>query len=89
MKFAFNEEQEELRRQARTFLERHSSSERVRAAMQLERGYEQDVWRRIGGELGWTITIPEKHGVGLGYVELVALFEPRAFCSPLFDGALA
>jgi alkylation response protein AidB-like acyl-CoA dehydrogenase len=90
MKFAFNEEQEELRRQARTFLERHSSSERVRAAMQTDRGYEHDLWRRIGGELGWTaITIPEKHGgLGLGYVELVALFEEAGralLCSPLFS----
>jgi alkylation response protein AidB-like acyl-CoA dehydrogenase len=90
MKFAFNEEQDELRRQARTFLDKHSSSERVRAAMQLDRGYEEDVWRRIGGELGWTaITIPEKHGgLGLGYVELVALFEETGralLCSPLFS----
>jgi alkylation response protein AidB-like acyl-CoA dehydrogenase len=48
------------------------------------------VWRRIGGELGWTaITIPEKHGgLGLGYVELVALFEETGralLCSPLFS----
>jgi alkylation response protein AidB-like acyl-CoA dehydrogenase len=90
MRFAFNEEQEELRRQARTFLDKHSSSERLRAAMQLDRGYEDDVWRRIGGELGWTaITIPEAHGgLGLGYVELVALFEEAGralLCSPLFS----
>ena len=90
MKFAFNEEQEELRRQARAFLDKHSSSERVRAAMQIDRGYEEDVWRRIGGELGWTaITIPEAHGgLGLGYVELVALFEETGralLCSPLFS----
>lgn len=90
MKFAFNEEQEELRRQARAFLDRNSSSERVRTAMQTDHGYEQDVWRRIGGELGWTaITIPESHGgLGLGYVELVALFEEAGralLCSPLFS----
>jgi alkylation response protein AidB-like acyl-CoA dehydrogenase len=90
MKFAFNEEQEELRRQARTFLDKHSSSERVRAAMQSDRGYEEDVWRRISAELGWTaITIPERHGgLGLGYVELVALFEEAGralLCSPLFS----
>ena len=88
--FAFNEEQEELRRSARTFLDKHSSSERVRAAMQSDRGYEEDVWRRVGGELGWTaITIPEKYGgLGLGYVELVALFEETGralLCSPLFS----
>jgi hypothetical protein len=52
MKFAFNEEQQELRRQARAFLDRSSSSERVRTAMATELGYEHDVWRRIGGELG-------------------------------------
>jgi alkylation response protein AidB-like acyl-CoA dehydrogenase len=90
IKFAFNEEQEELRRQARAFLDKHSSSDRVRAAMEIERGYEEDVWRRIGGELGWTaITIPEAHGgLGLGYVELVALFEETGrslLCSPLFS----
>ena len=90
MRFAFNEEQEELRRQARAFLDRNSSSERVRVAMQLERGYEEDVWRRIGAELGWTaITIPEAHGgLGLGYIELVALFEEAGralLCSPLFS----
>jgi len=90
LKFEFNEEQEELRRQARAFLDRNSSSEGVRTAMQLERGYEEDVWRRIGGELGWTaITIPETHGgLGLGYVELVALFEETGralLCSPLFS----
>jgi len=90
MKFAFNQEQEELRRQARTFLDKHSSSERVRAAMQMDRGYEEDVWRRIGAELGWTaITIPVEHGgLGLGYVELVALFEETGralLCSPLFS----
>ena len=89
MKFAFNEEQQELRRQARAFLDRNSSSQHVRTAMQTDRGYEQDVWRSIGGELGWTaITIPEAHGgLGLGYVELVALLEETGralLCSPLF-----
>ena len=90
IRFAFNEEQEELRRQARAFLDRNSASDRVRAAMQIERGYEEDLWRRIGGELGWTaITIPEVYGgLGLGYVELVALFEETGralLCSPLFS----
>jgi len=90
MKFAFNEEQEELRRSARSFLDKNSSSERVRAAMSTERGYEEVVWQRIGGELGWAaISIPEEHGgLGLGYVELVALFEETGralLCSPLFS----
>jgi alkylation response protein AidB-like acyl-CoA dehydrogenase len=87
MRFAFTEEQQELRRSARAFLEKHSSSERVRAAMASEAGYDPDVWRRIGGELGWTaITIPEEQfGLGLGYVEIVALLEETGralLCSP-------
>ena len=87
MRFAFTEEQEELRRSARAFLEKHSSSERVRAAMASDAGYDADVWRRIGSELGWTaITIPEEQsGLGRGYVEIVALLEETGrtlLCSP-------
>ncbi len=90
MRFAFTAEQEELRRSARAFLEKYSSSERVRAAMATERGYDEDVWRRIGGELGWTaITIPEDClGLGLGYVEIVALLEETGralLCSPFLS----
>jgi alkylation response protein AidB-like acyl-CoA dehydrogenase len=58
--------------------------------MESERGYDATVWRRIGAELGWTaITIPESYGgLGLGYVELVALLEEMGgalLCSPFFS----
>jgi alkylation response protein AidB-like acyl-CoA dehydrogenase len=78
MRFAFTEEQEELRAQARAFLAEHASSEAVRRAMASEAGFEPEVWKRIGGELGWTgVAIPEAFGgAGLGMVELVALLEP-------------
>ncbi|MEB2346430.1 MAG: acyl-CoA/acyl-ACP dehydrogenase [Deltaproteobacteria bacterium] len=78
MHFAFTEEQEELRAQARAFLAEHASSEAVRRAMASEAGYEPEVWKRLGGELGWTgVAIPEElGGAGLGMVELVALLEP-------------
>ncbi len=75
MDFAFTEEQEELRATARDFLVAHSSSEQVRTAMQSELGYDPQVWKQIGAELGWpAVIIPEEFGgLGLGYVELIAL----------------
>jgi alkylation response protein AidB-like acyl-CoA dehydrogenase len=76
--FAFTEEQEALREQARAFLAEHASSEAVRRAMASESGYEPETWKRIAGELGWTgVAIPEAFGgAGLGPVELLALLEP-------------
>jgi alkylation response protein AidB-like acyl-CoA dehydrogenase len=89
MDFAFNEEQEELRSIARSFLEDHSASEQVRQAMESELGYEPQLWKQIGAELGWTsVVIPEEYGgLGLSYVELVALLEVMGgalLCSPFF-----
>src|SRR3972149_6880227 len=90
MRFAFNEDQEALRDAARSFLADHSSPAQVRAAMATEAGYEPEVWRRIGAELGWTaITIPEAYGgPGLAYVELIALMEEMGgalLCAPFFS----
>ena len=90
MKFAFNEEQEELRRSARSFLEDHSSPAHVRKAMETEAGFDADVWRRVATELGWTsIIVPEAYGgIGLTYVELVALMEEMGsalLCAPFFS----
>src|SRR3990172_8797296 len=72
MRFAFNEEQEALRAAARSFLVDYSSPARVRQAMVTEAGYDPEVWRRIGAELGWTsIIVPEAYGgAGLGWGEL-------------------
>jgi len=90
MKFAFNEEQEGLRTAARSFLNDHSSPAQVRKIMESEAGYDPELWRRIGGELGWTsVIIPEAYGgVGLGYVELIALMEEMGsalLCAPFFS----
>jgi alkylation response protein AidB-like acyl-CoA dehydrogenase len=77
MRFAFTEEQEELRAMARAFLVDHSGPEQVRAAMESELGHDAEVWKRIGTELGWpAVAIQEAYGgLGLTWVELVALLE--------------
>jgi alkylation response protein AidB-like acyl-CoA dehydrogenase len=90
MRFAFNEEQEQLRASARSFLGAHASPARVREAMASPRGFDAAVWRRIGAELGWpAVTIPEAYGgLGLGWVELVALMEEMGaalLCAPFFS----
>ncbi len=90
MDFTFTEEQEELRAMARAFLAENSGSEQIRKAMETELGFEPEIWRQLGEELGWTsVHIPEEYGgLGLGYVELVALMEVMGetlLCSPFFS----
>ncbi len=90
MDFAFTQEQEELRATARDFLATHSGSQQVRTAMQSELGYDPQVWKQIGTELGWpSVIIPEDFGgLGLGYVELIALLEVMGgalLCAPFFS----
>ena len=90
MDFAFDEAQLELRSSAAAFLGDHSGSEQVRAAMETELGYDPRVWKQIASELGWSaLLIPESYGgLGLGYVELVALMEIMGgslLCAPFFS----
>jgi acyl-CoA dehydrogenase len=68
------DEREALRTTARTLLSRSSSSERVRAAIATEPGYDSELWAQIV-ELGWTsIHVPEEHGgAGCGYADLVVV----------------
>src|SRR5262245_28410703 len=89
MRFTPTEEQEALRRQARQLLRQHSPSAAVRRAMASERGWEPELWARLV-ELGWTaLLVPEElGGLGLGWVELVAIFEEAGgalLCAPLFS----
>jgi alkylation response protein AidB-like acyl-CoA dehydrogenase len=90
MEFAFTEEQEMIRDTAAAFLAEVSSSEAVRRAMATEQGYESELWSRICGEMYWqAIHVPEAcGGMGLGYVELVAMMEQMGrslMCSPFFS----
>lgn len=77
MNFSFTLEQLELRETARAFLASACPPEAVRAAMESSLGYDEKLWAKIGGELGWTaVVIPEScGGLGLSWVELVALQE--------------
>ena len=90
MDLSFNEEQAALRDSARTFLAENSSSDHVRKAMEADVGYDVDLWRRIGAELGWSaVVVPEEYGgLGLGPIERVALMEEMGaslLCSPFFS----
>ena len=90
MDFAFTEEQEMIRDTAAAFLAEVSDSAAVRRAMGTEQGYEPELWGRICSEMYWqAIHIPEAYGgMGLGYVELVAMMEQMGrslLCSPFFS----
>ena len=90
MNFSFTEEQDELRAMARSFLADHSSGDHVRVAMASDAGHDPAVWKQIGQELGWcAVTVPEEYGgLGLGFVELVALLELTGeylLCGPFFS----
>ena len=50
--FAFSEEQEELRRTVRQFLEAKSPETEVRRLMETTEGYDPAVWKQMGQELG-------------------------------------
>ena len=90
MEFSFSEDQDELRRAARRFLEVESSQERVRAAMATEQGFDSAVWGQLSEELAWTaLTIPEAYGgLGMSYLDLHPLMEEMGralLCSPFFS----
>ena len=77
MNFAFSEEQEELRKSVRRFLEDKSSETEVRRLMETEEGYDKAVWDQMANQLGLQgLHIPEEYGgSGFSYVELVVVLE--------------
>ena len=52
MNFAFSEEQEELRRIVRQFLDSKSSEAEVRRLMETTEGYDPSTWTQMANELG-------------------------------------
>src|SRR3954463_9236963 len=90
MNFAFSEEQEELRRIVRQFLDSKSSEAEVRRLMETAEGYDAGTWSQMANELGLqSLTIPEEFGgQGYGYVELTVVLEEMGrslLCAPYFS----
>ena len=76
MNFAFSEEQEELRRLTRKWLEEKSPSQVVRRLMESEEGFDPALWKEAAA-LGWqAMAIPEEYGgAGFGFLEQTVLLE--------------
>ena len=89
MNFAFSEEQEELRRSVRRFLEDKSPETEVRRLMETTEGYDPAVWTQMAQQLGLQgLTIPEEYGgSGFSYVELIVVLEEMGralLCAPYY-----
>lgn len=81
MDFAFSDEQEELRRTARRWLEEKAPSSVVRMLMESDDGYDSEQWQELS-QLRWqAMAIPEEYGgAGFGFLELSILFEEMGRC---------
>ena len=93
MNFAFSEEQEELRRTVRQFLEAKSPETEVRRLMETTEGYDTSVWKQMGQELGLQgLAIPEEYGgQGFTFIELGIVLEEMGrvlLCAPYFASAV-
>ncbi len=93
MDFSLTDDQLMIADSASSYLRDQSSSEAVRAAMQMEYGFDPAVWQTITEELGWHLTvIPEEFdGLGLGNVEQSLLLEQMGqhlLCAPYFSTAV-
>jgi alkylation response protein AidB-like acyl-CoA dehydrogenase len=90
MNFAFTDEQEELRKTVRSFLDSKSSEASVRELMETDKGYDGAVWKQMGEQMGLQgLHIPEEFG-GSGYtqIELGVVLEEmgrRLLCAPFFS----
>ena len=90
MNFGFSEEQEELRKMVKRFLDEKSPETEVRRLMATEEGYDPAVWEQMANELALQgLGIPEQYGgQGFGPVELYVVFEEMGaalLCAPYFS----
>ncbi|MFP5331739.1 MAG: acyl-CoA dehydrogenase family protein [Acidimicrobiia bacterium] len=93
MNFAFSEEQEELRRYVRQWMNERMPLSRVRQLMETPDGYERADWAAVA-EMGWqAMAIPEEYGgAGFGLLELAVLTEEQGrglFCGPFLSTVVA
>ena len=90
MNFAFSEEQEELRKVVKDFLNTKSDEAAVRELMDTEDGYDAAVWSQMAEQMGLQgLVIPEEYGgSGYSFVELIVILEEmgrRLICAPYFS----
>jgi alkylation response protein AidB-like acyl-CoA dehydrogenase len=93
MNFAFTEEQDELRKTVRGFLEAKSPEEAVREQMETEAGYDQALWSQMAEQMGLQgLHIPEEYGgSGYSYVELGIVLEEMGrslLAAPFFSSVV-
>src|SRR6266480_3289408 len=76
MDLGLSEEQQMLREFARDFLEKECPETHVREMEEDEKGFSQDLWRKMA-EQGWMgLIVPDTYGgVGMTYMDLVILVE--------------
>ncbi|ADP83048.1 acyl-CoA dehydrogenase family protein [Pseudofrankia inefficax] len=91
--FAFTEEQRELRRTVRAFLEQAAPEPEVRRLMETPEGYDPAVWAQLAGELDLVgLVIPEElGGAGATFVEVAIVAEEmgrRLLCAPYLSTAV-
>ncbi len=92
MDFAFNEDQEELRRYVRQWLDKKAGIETVRSLMETPDGNSVEHWSEIA-EMGWqAMAIPEEYGgAGFGFLELAVILEEQGrvlFTAPFLSTAV-
>ena len=85
----YSDDQSELRKVVRAFLDRYSAETEVRRLMATEDGYDRALWRRMATELGLQgLAVAEEYdGAGFGYLELGIVFEEMGralLCAPYF-----
>jgi len=90
---SFTDEHEELRATVRQFLTDRSDEQAVRAQMQSERGFDDDVWQQLAEQVGLTgLIVPEEHGgADFTYVELCIVAEEMGralLCAPYLSTAV-
>src|SRR5579872_1144783 len=90
MNFGFSEEQEELRKMVKRFLDEKSPESEVRRLMATDEGYDPAVWHQMAQEMALQgLGIPERFGgQGFGPVELYVVFEEMGaalLCAPYFS----
>jgi alkylation response protein AidB-like acyl-CoA dehydrogenase len=89
MNFAFTEEQEELRKTVRSFLDSKSPETEVRRLMETTDGYDAAVWSQMAAQMGLQgLAIPEEYGgSGFSFVELGIVLEEMGralLCAPYY-----